>query len=169
MLQVTNTSTGSGAAGIGITVGANKAPLTVNANAGKATNLNADKLDGVDSTGFVRNQPDTVTGANVQDFSLTNQDVGVEFAQINSDGTVFNSSGGVTTIKIGTGTYEVDFGHDISNCGFVMTQGEGPAGGAGGAITGVTDRSGNAEAVFATTRTNANVLADRAFQLIVVC
>jgi hypothetical protein len=33
----------------------------------------------------------------------------------------------------------------------------------------VTDRSGNVEAVFATTRTDANALADRAFQLVVVC
>ena len=34
---------------------------------------------------------------------------------------------------------------------------------------GVTDRAGNAEAVFATVRTNANALVDRAFQLLVVC
>jgi hypothetical protein len=33
----------------------------------------------------------------------------------------------------------------------------------------VTDRTGNAEAVFATTRDHAGVLADRAFQLVVVC
>lgn len=51
-LQVTNTSTASGAAGIGVTVAAKHAPLVVPANAGKATNLNADKLDGVDSSGF---------------------------------------------------------------------------------------------------------------------
>jgi hypothetical protein len=51
-LQVTNTSTAAGASGIGITVGTNKAPLAVNATAGKATNLNADKLDGKDSTAF---------------------------------------------------------------------------------------------------------------------
>jgi hypothetical protein len=42
-------------------------------------------------------------------------------------------------------------------------------GSAGGAITGATDRSGNGEAVFATTRTDANALADRAFYLVVVC
>jgi hypothetical protein len=53
-LQVTNTSTAAGASGIGITVGTNKAPLAVNATAGKATNLNSDKLDGLDSTAFLR-------------------------------------------------------------------------------------------------------------------
>jgi hypothetical protein len=43
---------GSGAA-LGITVAKGKAPLTVNATAGKATNLDADKLDGKDSAAFV--------------------------------------------------------------------------------------------------------------------
>jgi hypothetical protein len=52
-LQVTNTGTSSGAAGIGITVAANHAPLTVPANAGKATNLNADKVDGKEAADLV--------------------------------------------------------------------------------------------------------------------
>ncbi len=111
----------------------------------------------------------SIDSGEIVDFSLTNQDIGVLFAQVNANGTLANSSGGVTTTKIGVGTYEVDFGRVISSCAFVMTQGEAAAGGAGGAITGVTDRSGNVEAVFATTRTNANALADRAFQLVVVC
>jgi hypothetical protein len=34
---------------------------------------------------------------------------------------------------------------------------------------GVTDRAGNLEAVFATARDAAGALADRAFQLVVVC
>jgi hypothetical protein len=42
---------GSGA-GIQISVGAGKAPITVSAGAGKATNLDADKLDGKDSSTF---------------------------------------------------------------------------------------------------------------------
>jgi hypothetical protein len=50
VLQLTNTSTAAGAEGLGITVGANKAPIHVNSTAGKATNLNADKLDGLDSS-----------------------------------------------------------------------------------------------------------------------
>jgi hypothetical protein len=48
-LLVQNSGTGPG---LQITVGAGKAPITVSAGAGKATNLNADMLDGVDSTGF---------------------------------------------------------------------------------------------------------------------
>jgi hypothetical protein len=54
VLQLTNSSTAAGAQGLGITVGANKPPIFVNATAGKATNLNSDKLDGLDSTAFLR-------------------------------------------------------------------------------------------------------------------
>ena len=68
-LQLTNS--GSGPA-LGITVRAGKAPLVVSANAGKAINLNADKLDGHDSsffasrgfsTGFTDSHPVTLTSA----------------------------------------------------------------------------------------------------------
>src|SRR5919201_3670485 len=48
-LQVTNTSTASGAAGIGVTVGTGRPPLVISGGAGKATNLNADRPDGADS------------------------------------------------------------------------------------------------------------------------
>jgi hypothetical protein len=51
-LQVTQQSTNTGASGIGVTVPSGKAPLRVNSSAGKATNLNADKLDGQDSAAF---------------------------------------------------------------------------------------------------------------------
>jgi hypothetical protein len=75
----------------------------------------------------------------------------------------------VTGIHLVTGGYEIDFHRDISSCAFVATQGEPAPGGAPGAIMGVTDRSGNADAVFATVRDNTDALVDRAFQLMVVC
>ena len=114
-------------------------------------------------------QDNSIDSGEIVDFSLTNQDVGVLFAQVNADGTVANSSGGVTVTKVGVGTYAVDYARNIASCAYVTTQGEAGAGGAGGAITGNTDRSGNVEATFTTTRTNANALADRAFQQLVVC
>jgi hypothetical protein len=122
-----------------------------------------------DAVGATEVQNDSIDSGEIVDFGLSNQDIGVLFAQVNADGTVFNSSGGVTATHISAGTYDVDFGRNIASCAFVATQGEGSVGGAAGAIMGVTDRSGNAEAVFATVRTNANVLVDRAFQLLVVC
>jgi hypothetical protein len=112
-----------------------------------------------------------LTGADVQDFSLTNQDVGVLFAQINADGTVANSSGGVTASQpFGTGTYAVDFGRDISNCAFTASVGDADAGGTTGSAVQVTDRSGNAEAVFVRTRgADGATDTNKPFQLIVVC
>src|SRR3954469_17417783 len=50
-LQLANSGSG---AGLGVTVGAGKAPITVNPGAGKATNLNADRLDGLDASAFAR-------------------------------------------------------------------------------------------------------------------
>lgn len=56
VLQVTNTNSaaGSSARGLAIAVPAGRAPLTVSTTAGKATNLNADKLDGLDGAAFAR-------------------------------------------------------------------------------------------------------------------
>lgn len=48
-LQITNTGTGHG---LGITVANGTAPIVVNSGAGKATNLNADKLDGHSASYF---------------------------------------------------------------------------------------------------------------------
>ena len=50
-LQITNTGSGGG---LGIKVGAGRHPIVVNAGAGLATNLNADKLDGLRASAFLR-------------------------------------------------------------------------------------------------------------------
>lgn len=124
------------------------------------------QTDGVQASEIAN---DSIDSGEIIDFSLTNQDVGVLFAQVNANGTLANSSGGVTSSPIGTGTYEVDFGRNITSCAYFVTQGEAGVGGAGGAITGATDRAGNGEAVFATTRDAAGALVNSAFQLLVVC
>ena len=51
-LQVTNTNTGAGATALGLNVASGHAPFTVNSPT-KVANLNADQLDGLDSTSFV--------------------------------------------------------------------------------------------------------------------
>jgi hypothetical protein len=55
VLQLTNSNSngGTSARGLGITVPTGRAPITVNANAGKATNLNADLVDGLDASAFL--------------------------------------------------------------------------------------------------------------------
>lgn len=53
-LQLINNSTDAAATALNISVAPDKAPLKVNATAGTATNLSADKLDGQDSAAFQR-------------------------------------------------------------------------------------------------------------------
>ena len=53
-LQVANFKTEAGSKALQLNVAANKPPLAVNATAGKATHLNADQLDGVDSAALIR-------------------------------------------------------------------------------------------------------------------
>jgi hypothetical protein len=52
-LRVQNTSTGIGASGIRVDVAKNKAPISVNSEAGKANFLNVDKVDGRDASDFL--------------------------------------------------------------------------------------------------------------------
>jgi hypothetical protein len=51
-LQVTNTSTAAGATALGLNVASGHSPFTINSGT-KVTNLNADKIDGIDSSGFL--------------------------------------------------------------------------------------------------------------------
>jgi hypothetical protein len=111
----------------------------------------------------------SVDADEVLDFGLTNEDIGVLYAQVSSDGSLASSSGGATSSRLSAGQFEVDFGRNVSACAFVATQGEAGSGSAGGAILGVSDRSGNTEAVFVSVRNEAATLVDRAFQLVVVC
>src|SRR5689334_1137175 len=53
VLKLSNTATGIGNRGIDIAVPKNSAPISVNADAGKAVNLNADKLDGKTEEDFL--------------------------------------------------------------------------------------------------------------------
>jgi hypothetical protein len=53
MLQLTNTNAGSSATALGLTTAGSRPPMIVSSDA-KVTKLNADKLDGKDSAGFVQ-------------------------------------------------------------------------------------------------------------------
>jgi hypothetical protein len=101
MLQVTNTSTAAGSAGVGITVTAGKAPIATVATAGKATNLNVDKLDGFDSTEFVRRL----------------------WAVVRDDGTLVRGRGAASVIP-GGGGYFVRFNSDVRACAYTVTVGQ---------------------------------------------
>jgi hypothetical protein len=123
--------------------------------------------DSVNATEVADN---SIDAGEIVDFGLTNEDIGVLEAEVNADGTLASSDHfGTTSTLIGTGTYQVDFGINVSFCTPVATQGEAGVGSAGGAILGVTDRSGNANAFFVTTRNTANAVINTAFHIIVVC
>ena len=88
-LQVTQKSTNAGASGVGVTVPSGKAPLAVNSSAGKATNLNADKVDGSE---------------------------GEMWAQIKPNGFAANWKGLVTNGRISSGYYRLEFERDVQEC-----------------------------------------------------
>ena len=111
----------------------------------------------------------SVNSDEVVDFGLTNQDIGVLFAQVAANGTVDNSSGGVSATRLGAGQYAVDFDRDVSECAFQATIGPSGAGSALGSIN-VADRAVSVEAVFVGTHDAlTGALADRPFHLVVVC
>ena len=70
-------------------------------------------------------QNDSIDSGEIVDFGLSNQDIGVLFAEVQANGTLDNSSGGgVTVTKLGgTGNYEVDFARTITTCTAVATVG----------------------------------------------
>jgi hypothetical protein len=112
---------------------------------------------------------DSIDSGEVVDFQLTNQDIGVLFAQVDAAGALDGSSGGVSVTNIaGVGTYEVDFGRNITSCAFFGTVGGAGTGTASGSVN-VADRAGNVEAVFVNTDNSAGANADLPFHLLVVC
>lgn len=136
-----------------------------------ATNSVAQAEIATDGVAATEVADDSIDAGEIVDFGLTNQDVGVLFAEVDSSGTLANSSGGVTTLHIGaagSGHYEVDFGRSISLCTAVATIGPAGAGSAIGEVN-LADRSGNVEAVFVDTNTSAGGAADLPFRLVVVC
>jgi hypothetical protein len=62
MIQLTNNSTGSSATALGLTTPSSRPPFRVSSSV-KVANLNADKLDGLDSTGFVQGGGRILTGS----------------------------------------------------------------------------------------------------------
>ena len=115
-------------------------------------------------------QDNSIDAGEIVDFGLTNQDIGVLFAEVSAVGVLDNSSGGgVTVTKLaGTGNYEVDFARNVATCTSVATIGPSGAGSASGEIN-VADRSGNAEAVFVDTNLSTGAAADLPFRLVLVC
>jgi hypothetical protein len=142
-LKLTNTGLGSG---LGIAVRAGKAPIVVNPLAGKATNLNADKLDGIDSTGFQRR---------------------LGFAAVDSAGVLGKHNGATSASRIGTGSYQVVFGANITNCVYLATGGQ-DGDGLSVPMVVYTSLSGTNTVQVLFFDTSSNPI-DRPFYLAVIC
>src|SRR5215204_6121717 len=89
VLQLVNNGTSTAATALNLSVPSGKAPLKVNASAGTATNLNADKVDGSD---------------------------GEMWAQINADGLARNWKGLTGNSKLDIGRYKLTFARPLSEC-----------------------------------------------------
>ena len=147
-LNVVNTKNAPGSTGIGITVHGGKPPLVVNSST-KVSHLNADQIDGLDSTSFQRR---------------------LYWAVVKSSGILARGSTAATSSRTSTGTYIVDFAHDVTACSFVATLGStdsvlGPEIG----FVGVAGKLGNAKGVLVWTANSAGAYTDESFHLVAVC
>jgi hypothetical protein len=97
MLRIDNNGGGTA---LDLQVQPGKAPMRVNAEAGKATNLNADRLDGQDSSALL--------GRNAVIAAVVNSGTGTVEATSNS---------GTTATKITTGAYRITFPPSAPNIG----------------------------------------------------
>ena len=142
VLKVDNNGAGPA---LSLEVGSGKAPLRVNSTAGKATNLNADRLDGLDSPDIGRQR----------------------WAVINADGTFRRGSGNFSafTRRLNTGQYQIAFDINVRNCAYVATTTDGFAG-----QTGVREgSSGFSSDVEVFTTDSAGNAANLPFHVIVTC
>ena len=126
--------------------------------------------DGVAATEI---QNDSIDAGEIVDFGLTNQDVGVLFAEVTAAGGLNNSSGGVTVDATRSAPPAPASTRSTSGA---TSRSARPSPRSVSATPGtssgevnVSDRAGNAEAVFVDTNTSAGAAADRPFRLVVVC
>ena len=120
-LQLVNQSTASAATALSLNVASGKPPLKVNASAGKATNLNADRLDGLNSTRLVEARGD-VSGNSVNFRSIVEHSEGAAFLNTGFHTMVAHAPEGPPVdvslscpTQTGTGTLEI--GNNTPNFG----------------------------------------------------
>jgi hypothetical protein len=116
----------------------------------------------------------TVTGTDVGNGSITPTDLSkaarTYWAVVNSDGTVARSSGGVTASDQGTGSYEVVFPVNVTQCAYVVSPGgSGSSGSPPHVGVGSLGRFGNSNGIWVETWTEADAPVAASFHVIVDC
>lgn len=90
------------------------------------------------------------------------------FAVVESNGVLVRGFGAVAALRLGVGTYQVTFSHDVTRSAYVATTGfTGSVGAPPDGHVTVVGRFGVPNGVFVQTRDNAGNLADRAFHMVV--
>lgn len=92
------------------------------------------------------------------------------FAVVDRDGTLARGYRAVSAKHLSSGTYVVNFNHDVTACSY--TASVGLSGSAGSEVDGtvhVAGRNGHAKSIFVRTYDMDNALSDRGFHLIVAC
>jgi hypothetical protein len=173
-------NTGTGAALLLKTHSAKTAPLSVSGNSTKVVHLNADLLDGLDSTKLQRKVTSACGAAG--SISAINASGSAAcgprtyYAVVGSNGTLARGSAGTTSVKLtGVGTaageYQVKVAQSVNNCAYVAGLGITALIGflvPGSAATAATIINGVAEVVV-DTFDDTGAHADESFHLIVVC
>src|SRR5215211_3564650 len=157
----------------------------VNDTAGKATNLNADKLDGADSAAYQKRvSGECPAGESIRviaaDGSTTCEpDDEVLGAVVRRDGTLARGKGALSATQFGvdSGTYGVRFDRDVTSCVYTATIGlsavqDSPTGTSPpGEITvaPLSEASGAPNGVFVSTHNSTGTTESRAFHLALNC
>lgn len=113
-------------------------------------NLNADRVDDLHAEEIVARAKDL-------------------WAVVGADGVLIRNNGAVSSAKVATGEYQVVFGSNMTACAYNATIGSGDATEAPAGEIGVSQFSGNANAVAVVTRDSGGVKADLPFHLTVNC
>lgn len=116
-LQVNNNSSTGGSRALQLGVAQNRPPLVVNANAGKAVNLNADKLDGQEGSAFLGANQKAADSELLDGKDSTQFAPHVLFARVFSNGSLDtgNSSHAESSFRSGPGVYVVNFDRNIGS------------------------------------------------------
>ncbi|MFC8850388.1 MULTISPECIES: hypothetical protein [unclassified Micromonospora] len=88
------------------------------------------------------------------------------FAVVNSNGALVRGFGVFSSLRLGVGTYQVVFSHDLTGSAYIGTIGlPGSVGASPSGEIAVVGRAGVPNGVFVQTFTSAGAPADRAFHL----
>ena len=126
---------------------------------------------------------DALTGADIKESTLgsvpkaatadkATTALNVMTAVIRSDGTLnpdATSLGAVSSQRLGTGTYQVNFNRDVTSCSFLTSMGGLTFGTPGRGFTASVKRAGSPSGLFIQTADAANTVTDANFVVAVIC